>query len=65
MIVLNERHLRRLLREFVPYYNAARPHRSLNLTPPAGARRQIPSGRNHLVSRPVLGGLHHVYEWAA
>ena len=65
VIVLNERHLRRLLREFVPSYNAARPHRSLKLTPPAGARRQIPTGRNHLGSRPVLAGLHHVFEWAA
>ncbi len=65
VIVLNDRHLRRLLREFVPYYNAARPHRSLNLTPPAGSRRQMRSGRDHLRSRPVLGGLHHVYAWAA
>ncbi len=65
VIVLNERHLRGLLREFVPYYNADRPHRSLNLTPPAGARCQIRAGPDHLISRPVLGGLHHVYAWAA
>ncbi len=57
VIVLNDRHLRRLPREFVPYYNDARPHRSLDLTPPSGCRGLIPSGRDHLISRPVLGGL--------
>jgi putative transposase len=65
MIVLNERHLLRLLREYVEHYNRKRPHRSLALDSPDGrAPQPIPqSGR--VVSRSVLGGLHHEYEWAA
>ena len=64
LIMLNDRHLRRLLREVVPYDNAARPHRSPNLTPPEGSRRQLRESTDHLISWPVLGGLHHVYQWA-
>ena len=49
-IVLNERDLRAVLREFVGYYNAARPHRILDLETLASA------------VRPILGGLHQLYE---
>ncbi len=62
LLVLNERHLRSVLREFVASYNADRPHRSLALEPPQPAAR---SGTGPVGSRPVLGGLHHVYERAA
>jgi transposase InsO family protein len=65
VIVLNEQHLRRLLAEFVPYYNRSRPHRSLDLEPPDGSRVRVRPPAARLTSRPVLGGLHHVYEWAA
>jgi putative transposase len=62
LIVLNEAHLRLVLAEFVRYYNLERPHRSLRLTPPV----PIPRSRTGPVrSRPVLSGLHHVYERAA
>ena len=62
LVVVNERHLRVALREFVRYYNADRPHRSLGLeTPRAAGRPAVGPIR----SRPVLGGLHHVYERAA
>ena len=62
LIVLNEPQLRSLLREFVAYYNRDRPHRSLALrTPDVWDRRQA----GKLVGRPILGGLHHSYEWAA
>jgi transposase InsO family protein len=62
VIVIDERHLWSVLREFVGYYNTDRPHRSLGLeTPEPGARPE--AGPVH--SRPVLGGLHHVYERAA
>ena len=65
VIVLNDRHLRRVLREFVPYYNVTRPHRRLNLEPPAGARHVVKPPGARLRAQPVLGGLHHAYEWAA
>jgi len=57
-----------VLQEYVAYYNTQRPHRSLGLVaplpnaPPLGATGAAP-GR--IVARPVLGGLHHVYERAA
>ena len=61
VLVLNERHLRTVLREYLAYYNADRPHRSLALAPPLPAvRGSAPPGE--VSSRPVLGGLHHVYQ---
>ena len=62
LLVLNERHLRMVLREFVRYYNADRPHRSLALEPPQPAAQP---GTGPVHARPILGGLHHVYERAA
>ncbi len=62
LLVVDERHLHDALAEFATYYNRDRPHRSLGLqtpVPKAGLRW----GR--VVSRPVLGGLHHVYARAA
>ncbi len=64
VIVLNERHLRRLLREYVAFYNAARPHQALDQAPPAGDRGSGGPG-TRVVGEPILGGLHHVYRWAA
>ena len=62
LIVLNEQQLRSVLSEFVAYYNRDRPHRSLALMTPE-VRDLRPFGK--LVCRPILGGLHHSYEWAA
>ncbi len=64
LLILNEQHLRSVLAEYVAYYNAERPHRSLALEPPLPASRSpVPTGA--IRSRPVLGGLHHVYHRAA
>ena len=62
VLPLSEQHLRAVLTEFVAYYNQDRPHRSLGLETPV-VRRRLVDGE--VVSRPVLGGLHHVYERAA
>ena len=62
VIVFHEAHLRAVLREYVTYDNSARPHRSLGLSPP------LPGERRHtgpIRARPILGGLHQVYERAA
>ena len=64
VIAFNERHIRHVLREYVPYYNAVRPHQSLAEEPPNGPRPR--TARSSRVSaRPILGGLHHEYAWAA
>jgi putative transposase len=69
LVPLNERHLRKLLREWVRHYNQARPHSALGPGVPGGGERFIsPSLSRHVfptgsrVSKaPVLGGLHHEY----
>ena len=66
VIVLNEQHLLSVLREYITYYNDLRPHRSLALEAPVGPRAlSPPTPPAKVVSHPVLGGLHHVYRWAA
>jgi len=71
VIPLGERHLLRILTEWVEHYNHGRPHSSLGpglpdppdeLPVPLQAQRhQLPDGAT--VSRkPVLGGLHHEYQ---
>ena len=66
VIVLNERHLLRLLTAYVEHYNRWRPHRSLELRAHQPRPRLLrpPDGRK-VTARPVLGGLHHEYDWEA
>ena len=59
MIILNENHLRRVLEEFIDYYNSSRTHMSLNKDSPRGRAVQA-SGK--IVSTSILGGLHHEYK---
>ena len=63
--MVNEAHLRSVLHEFAEYYNVDRPHRSLQLEPPLARRGDTPARAGPIRARPVLGGLHHVYERAA
>jgi putative transposase len=69
VLVLNERHVERVLGEYVAYYNTDRPHRSLGLVPPlpsAPPPLRVPNAApGRIVARPVLGGLHHVCQRAA
>src|ERR1700716_2851612 len=58
MIVFGGGHLRRIPRGYAAYYNASRTHRSLNKDAPL--HRAI-ERLGAVVSRPVLGGLHHQY----
>ncbi|MBV9894816.1 MAG: transposase [Chloroflexi bacterium] len=62
LIVLDEQHLAAVLAEFVAYYNHDRPHRTLGLHMPEPRSRSM---IGPICSRPVLNGLHHVYERAA
>jgi transposase InsO family protein len=66
MLIWNERHLRRVLTEFIGWYNHGRVHQGLNGIPdpdPALAEPKPSGGK--LVAIPVLNGLHHDYRLAA
>jgi transposase InsO family protein len=63
IIALNERHLERLLREYVAWYNAGRTHFSLGGNSPVPRRREV-TPAEEVVGEPVLGGLHHRYRRA-
>jgi transposase InsO family protein len=67
LVVLGEAQLRRILREYVAYFNLVRPHQ--------GLRQRVPDAPEDAASRvarggtiralPVLGGPHHAYHRAA
>jgi putative transposase len=64
MIVLNEGHLRHLIRDYISYYHADRIHDSLEKDTPA--MRPVspkPDQSARLVSLQRIGGLHHRYDW--
>ena len=63
VVVLNEEHLKRLLKEFIEgYYHRARPHQGLHGdTPVPSAKTEPVADASRLVSIPVVGGLHHRY----
>ena len=61
VIVFNERHLRRVLRAYVTYYEHSRTHLALGKDTPKG-RTIDPVGSGRIVARPEVGGLHHRYE---
>jgi putative transposase len=68
LLIMNRRHLERVLRVFADHYNAHRPHRALNLKPPDPAARKLRV--LHPSTAPVarqdrLGGLIHEYHATA
>ena len=65
VIVLNERHLRRLLKEYVRYYHEDRTHPGLEKDTPDGRVATSPAAGHKVISLPRLGGLHHRYTVAA
>ena len=63
IIPLNERHLKRLLLEFISYYHDDRTHLGLHKQTPGSRAHSV--GRGPVISRRRLGGLHHRYDRAA
>ncbi|MHB8629211.1 MAG: integrase core domain-containing protein [Aggregatilineales bacterium] len=67
VLILSQAHGRKIIREYVAFFNQARPHQGI------GQRIPVPSGEPSLldhtgrkvVGQPILGGLHHDYRWAA
>ena len=65
VIVMNERHLKRLMTEYVCYYHEDRTHLGLAKDTPAGRPTAVRSTASRIRSFPRLGGLHHRYATAA
>jgi putative transposase len=51
LIVLNERQLRRILREYFAYYNEVRPHQSLEMHAPVAREIELPA-EGKIISLP-------------
>jgi transposase InsO family protein len=66
MLILGESHLYRVTKEYVGFFNQARPHQGIEQKIPEGIR---PEGKEHsrgkIIAFPVLNGLHHDYRRAA
>ena len=66
VIVFNERHLKRLMNEYIFYYHSDRTHLSLGKETPTDRKAAKGTPMNaRVASMPRLGGLHHRYDLAA
>lgn len=69
VLIVNERHLRRILSVYLHHFNTARPHRTLGQLAPAQAETGPPPVVNladcQVRRRPILDGLIHEYHLAA
>jgi transposase InsO family protein len=64
ILIRSETHLRRVLCDYVAYFNTARPHQGLQQRIPDSPAAGSP-GVGPVCATPVLGGLHHTYSRAA
>ncbi|HSH80843.1 MAG TPA: hypothetical protein VLA19_20120, partial [Herpetosiphonaceae bacterium] len=65
LLVLGERHLRWVLREYVAHVNRERPHQGIGQATPARSLGAMGDLAAPVRAVPVLGGLHHAYQRAA
>ncbi len=66
MMIISEAHLRSVLREYVEYFNGARPHQGINQRVPDPEQNRTHSGgMGKVTAFPVLSGLHHEYRRVA
>ncbi len=66
MLVLGERHLLRVIKEYVAYFNRARPHQGIQQKIPEESGSVVGEPRRGTTIRfPVLNGLHHDYRLVA
>ena len=68
LLIVNRRHLERVLPAYIRHYNEHRPHRSLDQRPPIQKpppRSATDVALDHVRRRDVLEGLIHEYKAAA
>jgi len=66
VIALNKRHLKRLMRDYIDYFQLDRTHLVLEKRTPSGRLAEMNTDIGcKSVSMPRLGGLHHRHDLAA
>jgi putative transposase len=65
ILIIGQRHLQRVLTEYVSHYNQQRPHRGRDLQPPSPVQPAPSETTPHIVRHPTLGGLINEYRDAA
>ena len=66
LIFLDPKHVLRVCREYVEFYNRARPSQALHAIPEPHPELITPPRRSgELIALPVLGGVQHDYRLAA
>ena len=64
-LILNDRHLLRVVREYTKYFNQERPHQGIGQRIPDHYDRPVSSPTGNISSKAFLGGLHHSYSRVA
>ncbi len=66
MLILGENHLYRVVKEYVAFFNQARPHQGIEQDIPEAIRSERQEERKgKVIAFPVLNGLHQDYRRAA
>ena len=65
MLILHCHQAHCLVREYVAYYNQARPHQGIEQQIPDWYEQDYPAATGSIIATPVLNGLHHDYSRAA
>jgi len=67
LLIVSATHLRRVLTEYVTYFNRSRPQQGSDhrVPEPEACQRPACGATGTVVACPVLGGSHHVYRRAA
>ena len=66
MLILSQRQCRQIIKEYVGYYNHARPHQGINQRVPGqDDQDKILTYSGRVKAKPVLNGLHHDYSIAS
>ena len=68
LLIVNDRHLRQVLNEYLFHYNTGRPHHALGQLAPTQADTRPPEinlAEHRIRRKQILGGLTHEYQIAA
>jgi putative transposase len=67
LLILHEKQLQRVLNAYVVYFNQARPHQGIRQQLPEPSRSSHSSHHagDKVIAVPIVGGLHHDYQWVA